>query len=210
MVKHIKTIRNKEVSARMRALSQEEDPNEERVQTDSTTCKPKRELIDRIPKILAIDVTTASTVATVNVLAEAREHGVLRIEVTKANLELLLEEPPAEATAWIPDVDETNIYWIPSREKLQCKYWDSAKMKYRYKTMQVEFVEQLSPIDKQDAVRNVALELQKFYDDHHSKENNMPEQEEDRGTDGDVSDATATGEPMRKCMRTETELESPT
>ena len=56
MVKHIKTIRDKEVSARMRALSQEEDPNEERVQTDSTTCKPKRGLIDRIPKILTIEV----------------------------------------------------------------------------------------------------------------------------------------------------------
>ena len=207
MVKHIKTIRSKEVDAHMRALSKEEDPNMADVETDST--KPKRELIDRIPKILAIDVTTASTVATVNVLAEAREHGVLRIEVTKANLELLLEEPPAEATAWIPDVDETNIYWIPSREKLQCKYWDSAKMKYRYKTMQVEFVEQLSPIDKQDAVRNVALELQKFYDDHHSKENNMPEQEEDRGTDGDVSDASTAGEPRRKRMRTETEVGSP-
>ena len=84
MVKHIKTIRDKEVSARMRALSQEEDPNEERVQTDSTTCKPKRGLIDRVPKILTIDVATTSTVAAVNVLAEAREHGVLRIEVTQS------------------------------------------------------------------------------------------------------------------------------
>ena len=208
MVKHIKTIRSKEVDAHMRALSKEEDPNMADVETDST--KPKRELIDRIPKILAIDVTTASTVATVNVLAEAREHGVLRIEVTKANLELLLEEPPAEATAWIPDVDETNIYWIPSREKLQCKYWDNAKMKNRYKTMQVEFVEQMSPIDKQDAVRNVALELQKFFDEHHNKDGNMPEQAGDREADGGVSDATPTSEPMRKCMRKTTELDSPT
>ena len=207
MVKHIKTIRSKEVNAQMRALSKEEDPNMADVETDST--KPKRELIDRIPKILAIDVTTTSTVATVNVLAEAREHGVLRIEVTKANLELLLEEPPAEATAWIPDVDETNIYWIPSREKLQCKYWDSAKMKYRYKTMQVEFVEQMSLIHKQDAVRNVAFELQKFFDEHHNKDGNMPEQAEDCETDGGVSDATPTSEPVRKRMRTTSELDSP-
>ena len=123
----------------MRALSQEEDPNEERVQTDSTTCKPKRGLIDRVPKILTIDVATTSTVATVHVLAEAREHGVLRIEVTQSYLDLLLEEPPAETAPWMPAVEETNVYWIPSRKKTQCIYWGSAKMKNRYKTMQVGF-----------------------------------------------------------------------
>ena len=52
----------------MRTLSQEEDPNEERVQTDGTVSMPKRGLIDRIPTVLTIDVTTASNVATVNVL----------------------------------------------------------------------------------------------------------------------------------------------
>ena len=62
----------------------------------------------------------------------------------------------------------------------------------------------------QDAVRNVAVELQKFYDDHHNKENNMPEQAEDRETDGEVSDATPTSEPVRKRMRTTSELDSPT
>ena len=192
----------------MRALSQEEDPNEERVQTDSTTCKPKRGLIDRIPKILTIDVATTSTVAAVNVLAEAREHGVLRIEVTQPNLDLLLEEPPTEAAPWIPEVEETNVYWVPSTKKVQCMYWDNAKMKYRYKTMQVEFVEQMSPIDTHDAVRNVALELQKFFDEHHNKDGNMPEQTEDCETNGGVSDATPTSEPVRKRMRTTSELDS--
>ena len=138
MVKYIKTIRSKEVIARMQALSAEEDPNQQNVQTDSTVHRPKRELIDRVPKILAIDVATTSTVATVNVLAEAREHGVLRIEITQPNMELLLEEPPAEAVPWMPEVNETNVYWIPSRRKLQCMYWDSAKMRLTYKTMHVK------------------------------------------------------------------------
>ena len=62
----------------------------------------------------------------------------------------------------------------------------------------------------QDAVRDVAGELQKFYDDHHSKENNMPEQAEDHETDGEMSDATPTSEPVRKRMRTTSELDSPT
>ena len=62
----------------MRALSQEEDPNEEHVQTDGTACMPKRGVIDRTPKVLTIDVATASNVATVNVLSAVREHGVLQ------------------------------------------------------------------------------------------------------------------------------------
>ena len=48
----------------MRTLSQEDDPNEERVQIDGTACMPKRGLIDRIPNI--------------NVLPAVREHGVLQ------------------------------------------------------------------------------------------------------------------------------------
>ena len=49
-----------------------------RIQTDGTMSMPKRGLIDRIPKVLTIDVTTASNVATVNVLSAVREHGVLQ------------------------------------------------------------------------------------------------------------------------------------
>ena len=62
----------------MRVLSQEEEPNEEHVQTDGTVSMPKRGLIDRIPNVLTIDVTTTSNVATVNVLPVVREHGVLQ------------------------------------------------------------------------------------------------------------------------------------
>ena len=62
---------------------------------------------------------------------------------------------------------------------------------------------------EQGAVRSAAAELQKFYDEHHNKENNMPEQEEDCETDDDVSAASTASEPLRKCMRTETELDSP-
>ena len=62
----------------MQALSPEEDPNEEHVQTDGTVSMPKRGLIDRIRKVLTIDVTTASNVATVKVLPAVRDHGVLQ------------------------------------------------------------------------------------------------------------------------------------
>ena len=202
MVKHIKAITNIEVNALMRAFSQEDDPNEEHVQTDGTVCMPKRGLIDRIPKILTIDVTTASNVATVNVLPAVRLHGVLQIEITQPNLDLLLEEPPAEPAPWIPELDQQNVYWIPSRNQLHCVYWDGKKMKYRHKNLNVTFLENMDTGAKQDAVSSAAAELQKFYDEQHNKENNMPEQEEGCETDDDMSAGSAAGEPMCKCRRT--------
>ena len=75
--------------------------------------------------------------------------------------------------------------------------------------MQVDFVESMDPSGKQDAFRVAAFEVQKFFDDHHNRGNDMPEQSEDLGTDGDVSDPSIASEPRRKRMRTETEVDSP-
>ena len=209
MVRHIKAIRNIKVNALMRAFSQEDDPNEEHVQTDGTVCMPKRGLIDRIPKVLTIDVETASNVATVNVLPAVRVHGVLQIEITQPNLDLLLEEPPAEPAPWIPEVEQQNVYWNPRRNQLQCLYWDSKKLKYRYKTMRVEFLENMNTGAKQVAVSSAAAELQEFYDKRHNHESHMPGQEEDCEADDDVSVGSAASEPMRTCRRTEIGPESP-
>ena len=70
MVDHIRHLRNQKVKELMKELSAGEDPNNEEAQIDGALSKPKRELVDRLPKILTIDVTTASVVASVNVLTE--------------------------------------------------------------------------------------------------------------------------------------------
>ena len=134
---------------------------------------------------------------------------MLQIEITQPNLDLLLEEPPAEPAPWIPELEQQNVYWIPSRNQLQCLYWDSKKLKYRYKTMRVEFLENMDTGAKQDAVSSAAAELQEFYDKRNNTENNMPGEEEDCDADDDVSAESTASEPNRKCRRTETEPESP-
>ena len=93
MADHIKNLRNKKVKELMLALSLEDDPNEGNAQTDNTVRMPKRELIDRLPKFITIDVTTTSIVASVDVLPAWREKAMLQIEITQSNLDLLLEEP---------------------------------------------------------------------------------------------------------------------
>ena len=61
--------------------------------------RPKRELIDKIPKTIEVEVETRNGVqATVRVLPTWRERSVLQLELTQGNLDLLLEEPRVEAT----------------------------------------------------------------------------------------------------------------
>ena len=139
MVEHMKDLRNKRVHELMVLLSADEDPNQENVHADGTLSMPKRELFDRLPEILTINVTTMSMVATVNVLPAVRSKNVLFMEITQLNLDLLLEEPPAVPAPFTPTIRPENVYWIASRSMVQCKWWDSKKSKKRFKSMQVEF-----------------------------------------------------------------------
>ena len=58
MVEHIRALRNQKVYELMRALKIEDDPNGEHAQTDDGLTMPRRELVDRLPAILTINVTT--------------------------------------------------------------------------------------------------------------------------------------------------------
>ena len=138
MVDHIRDLRNTKVQELMQQLSAAADPNEENELTDGPLTMPKRELFDRLPKTLTIDVATASMVASVKMLPSWRERGVLQLEITQPNLDLLLDEPPAEPAPWIPTLDHANVYWIGSRNQVRCYWYDSDKMKSRIKSMGVE------------------------------------------------------------------------
>ena len=207
MVEHLKKLRNTKVLALMQELSKEEDPNEEHAKTPSTLTTPKRELVDRLPKFLTIEVTTASMVASVNVLAEWRNQAVLSLEITQPNLDLLLEEPPAEPAPWAPTLDHENVYWIASRNQVRCYYWDSKKTRRRYKSMTVEISSDMSDEAKLVAARTSADACQEYYDAHHNRENNIPEPEQDPESDGEPPES-AHGEPVQKLSRTDTEHES--
>ena len=159
MVEHIKNTRNENVHELMLAMTLEDDPNEKHAQTDGTVSMPKRELIDRLLKILTIDVATTSMVASVDVLPSWRTKGVLQIEITQPNLDLLLEEPPAEPAPFTPTIGPENVYWIASRSMVQCKWWDSKKSKKRFKSILVEFTSDMEEEAKLDAINSAAAEL---------------------------------------------------
>ena len=201
MVEYIKSLRNKKVYELMQELSKEEDPNEENAQHDGPLTMPKRELFDRLPTTLTIDVATTSMVASVDVLPSSRTTGVLQIELTQPNLDLLLEDPPAESAPWAPTLKHENVYWIASRSMVRCTWWDSKRLKKRIKSKSAEFSSDMDNDDKLDAVLSAADELQEFYDTHNNLQNNMPAASEESDDGGSAE--SAHGEPVQKALKTD-------
>ena len=144
MVNCIKRLRNAKVVQLMSELDNEEDPNEDH---PLQTRLPKRELIDRLPSIVTIDAATHLKRASVNVLPSWRDGQVLQIELTKANLDLLLEDP-AESTPWAPTLQYEDMHWIATRNALRCSWWDSKKCKFRHKWMHVLLTGDMDDEDK--------------------------------------------------------------
>ena len=155
---------------------------------------PKRELFEQLPEIITINVKTMSMVAEVNVLPHWRLKGVLKLEITKTNLELLLEQPSAGTAPWTPTIEQPDVYWRHYSKSVYCSYWDSEKSKQRTKTMSVEISGDMDHEDTLVAVSRAACEVQKFYDSHHNQTDNMPrkrdrESYDDADDDDDLSTA---------------------
>ena len=203
MIDHIKRLRNKKVKELMQALCDEEEtaPNPGKL------IRPKRELCARLPEIIAVDVPTASMVASVNLLPSSRERGVLQLEITQPNLDLLLDDPPAEPAPWMPNLDHGNVHWYPFRNQVRCYYWDSGKSKTRLKSKGVELGCFMDDAAKLAATRTAADELQRFYDAHDNRGNNLPDTEGDPDADdrSDASESSSNEEPPQKIARTDTE-----
>ena len=208
MVDHIKSLRNKMVYELMQKLSKEEDPNEENAQCDGPLTMPKRELFDRLPAILTIDVKTTSMVSSVNVLPSSRNQGVLQIELTQPNLDLLLEEPAVSAP-WTPTIKHENVTWIAGRNMVRCIWWDSKKFKNKTRPMSAEFSSDMDNDSKDAAVLSAAEKLQEFYDTHHNLQKNMPGESDDGGSaesahcEPEESAESAQCGPVQKAAKTD-------
>jgi hypothetical protein len=213
MVEHIKTLRNLKVYELMQACSKEDDPNAKNAPIDGNLTMPKRELADRLPKVITVDVPTASMMASVNLLPSWREKGVLQLEMTQPNLDLLLDDPPAESAPWKPELDHEDVFWIPSRNQVRCYWWDSGKSKTRIKSIGVELCPHMDESAKLAASRTAADELQRFYDAHNNRgDNNRGDNYDAHDTEGDpdtddgsdASESSSNEEPPQKVARTDT------
>ena len=106
-VNHSIKLREAKVAELMRGLANEEDPNAAEISPSVRLYRPKRELIDSIPEVIELEVVTRNAVhVTVKVRPSWREKAVLQIELTQENMDLLLEEPPAESAPLWPRIEQ--------------------------------------------------------------------------------------------------------
>ena len=174
-VNHVKELRNTKVYELMQEQNKEGEPAEEHAQHNGNLRPgPKRELIDLLPPIITLDVSTASSMVTsVNVLPPWRTKGVLQIELTQPNLDLLMEDPsedPAEPAPWVPEIEHPRVQWIPSRNMFHCTWWDSKKSRERH--VGVAFSGDVDDADKHAIVDGAAKYLQQLYDNSNNPEDN--------------------------------------
>ena len=86
-------------------------------------------MCDSIPEVIELEVVTRNEAhVTVKVRPSCREKAVLQIELTQENMDILLEEPPAESAPFSPRIDQPNVVWVASRNHARCTYWDSKKI----------------------------------------------------------------------------------
>ena len=103
---------------------------------------------------------------------------MLQIELTQLNLDLLLEEPPAEPSPW-------RNPWIEadSEVKWRIRFWSD------HASMHVEFTSDMDTEAKRDAITGAFAELQTL----------MPGQQQDSESsdaDDELSAESAPGEPV--------------
>ena len=182
----------------MRGLASEEDPNDlDSISSVGAMNRPRRELIDHMPKVLELSVVTRNGVeATVNVLSSWRERGVLQIELTKENMDLLLEDPPTESVQFTPTICGVNcpdVTWYSPRNHLRCTYWNSKKQTWTIKSKLIEFDANESDEQRQELVDKEANALQAFFVAHHNQLDDLQQDDE--------SAESAHGEPPAKAAR---------
>ena len=183
MVNHIKSLRDRKVMDLMLASSvQEEDPNEPNPVAQTTPTRPKRELIDLIPKIIDIEVETRTGVqATVSVISTWKSRMTLQIELSEDNLDLLLEEPPAASAPFIPNLAEfPNTSWVVGRNCVRTSYWDSKQGRWKVESLVVDFEDDDTHEEKEAQVFAAASVLEDFFNRHHNTEGNCSSSEPKR------------------------------
>jgi len=166
MYEHILQLRNKAVESLMaRHCNASEDP----ASTESAEMPKRRKtkMIDEIDAMIEIEVQAeGEEPVTMKVVATASDQNVLEMELTEANVSMLLKDPPADEEEFTPAVNQSNVRWLPKTHSLQVWYFDREVLKWRSKTSGVKMMG--TSAQRQDRVDKISKVLQTFYEQHHS------------------------------------------
>ena len=123
-------------------------------------------MIDDLPEVIQIKVVTSTGLSIpVSILPTWRAQAVLSMELSQANLDLLLEDPPAKE--FKPTMSHENVMWVGTRMMVRCNYYDKATEKVKTKSIKVVFPDGADAGGKQQRVDEAAESCQEFYDSNH-------------------------------------------
>ena len=129
-------------------------------------------MVDEIEPVVDASVTDEhGHTHSFKTLASACTEGLLWIELTNLNMELLRtkpqasEEPVADAEAWAPTITQPNVMWNSQTHSVYCKYRDEGTGKYRTKSFKVLKSDDPGALDTK--IQAVAELCQNFYSLHH-------------------------------------------
>ena len=181
MVKHMKALRDAKTRELMRAVLPQTDPNEENPAVTSVSDRPRRELIDQIPPFIDIEVGTRNGIrVTVNVVPSWRQNMALQIELTRENIELLLEDPPAGSARFVPSLAAfPNVSWIGDRNHVRTVWWESKRRIWKITSRRVEIAPDTTNHEAEQLVLAAAADLESFYAAHHNQDDNMRAEDEE-------------------------------
>ena len=157
-----------------RHCNESEDP----ASTESAEMPKRRKtkMIDEIDAMIEIEVQAeGEEPVTMKVVATASDQNVLEMELTEANVGMLLKDPPADEEEFTPVVNQSNVRWLPKTHSLQVWYFDPEVLKWRSKTSGVKMIG--TSAQRQERVDKISKVLQTFYDQHHS----VPKESEQAG-----------------------------
>ena len=90
---------------------------------------------------------------------------MLSMELSQANLDLLLEDPPAKE--FKPTMSHGNVMWVGARTMVRCNYCDQASGKVTTKSIKATFPDGATDTAKQKRVDEASASCQEFYNANH-------------------------------------------
>ena len=166
MYEHMLQLRNKAVESIMaRHCNESEDP----ASTESAELPKRRttKMIDEIDPTIEIEVKAeGDETIKMKVVATASDQNVLEMELTEANVSMLLKNSHADDEGSTPAVNQSNVQWLPKTHSLQVWYFDREVLKWKSKTNGVKMIG--TSAQRQERVDKISKVLQTFYEQHHS------------------------------------------
>jgi hypothetical protein len=173
MLGAIVKARNEKVTTLMRQheLRQDVDPqadfNDEDLEPGRLK-RPRSQTICELPDIIEVDVNGESSGRlTVKVLSDWHSRAKLFIEVTDANMQLLLDQPIDDDTqAFFPTIDVPHVAWNPDRHSVYSRLPSSASHRPKYKAKRIH--EHIHTEAIQVDVNKYARKLGEWYRKHNA------------------------------------------